>query len=167
MLPLQGPSLVRELRASRLHGKAKKKSKLSMLISLFSVFRSNFQQFLSLKNSLPGRILSLLENWDWCIRFKNWSRMVGPVRPQRSLGGGRRCKGVPWWLRKESACQCGKCGFHPWVGKTPWRSKQQPTPVFLPGKFHGQRSLAGYSPRGCKEAHNWATTQQQEIQGFS
>ena len=32
-----------------------------------------------------------------------------------------------------------------WVGKTPWSRKWQPTPVFLPGKFHGQRSLAGYS----------------------
>ena len=33
-------------------------------------------------------------------------------------------------------------GFHPWVAKIPWRRKGQPTPVFLPGKFHGQRSLA-------------------------
>ena len=40
----------------------------------------------------------------------------------------------------------------PWVGKIPWRRKWQPTPVFLPGKSHGQRSLAGYSPRGGKES---------------
>ena len=33
----------------------------------------------------------------------------------------------------------------------PWRRKWQPTPVFLPRKFHGQRSLVGYSPCGCKE----------------
>ena len=39
----------------------------------------------------------------------------------------------------------------PWVGKIPWRRAQQPTSVFLPGKFHGKRSLAGYSPRCCKE----------------
>ena len=32
-----------------------------------------------------------------------------------------------------------------------WRRKWQPTPAFLPGKFHGQRSLVGYNPRGCKE----------------
>ena len=38
-----------------------------------------------------------------------------------------------------------RCGFDPWVRKIPWRRKWQPTPVFLPGKFHGQRSLAGYS----------------------
>ena len=36
-------------------------------------------------------------------------------------------------------------------GKIPWRRKWQPTPVFLPGKSHGHRSLAGYSPRGRKE----------------
>ena len=38
----------------------------------------------------------------------------------------------------------------PWVGKIPWRRKWQPTPVFLPRKFHEQRSLAGYSPWGSK-----------------
>ena len=42
--------------------------------------------------------------------------------------------------------------FDPWVGKIAWKRKWQPTPVFLPGKFHGQRSLAGYSPWGCKES---------------
>ena len=40
----------------------------------------------------------------------------------------------------------------PWVGKIPWRRKWQPTPVFLPGKSHGQRSLAGYSPWTLKES---------------
>ena len=38
-----------------------------------------------------------------------------------------------------------------WVGKIPWRRKWKPTPVFLPGKSHGQRSLAGYSPSGLRE----------------
>ena len=44
--------------------------------------------------------------------------------------------------------------FDPWVEKIPWRKKWQPTPVFVPGKFHGQRSLVGYSPRGCRVGHN-------------
>ena len=58
----------------------------------------------------------------------------------------------PWWLRWYSVClQCGKLGFNPWVGKISWRRKWHPTPVFLPGKSHGQRSLVGYSPWGCKE----------------
>ena len=47
--------------------------------------------------------------------------------------------------------------FSPWVGKIPWRRKWQPTPVFLPGKFHGQRSLAGYSPWGHKESDTTGT----------
>ena len=42
-------------------------------------------------------------------------------------------------------------GFGPWVGKIPWRRKRQCTPVFLPGKFHGQRSLVGYSAWSHKE----------------
>ena len=55
--------------------------------------------------------------------------------------------GLPRWLSgKEPACQCRRhrrCGFDPWVGKIPWRRNWQPVPVFLPGKFHGQRSPAG------------------------
>ena len=39
--------------------------------------------------------------------------------------------------------------FDPWVRKIPWRRAWQPTPVFTPGEFHGQRSLVGYSPWGC------------------
>ena len=39
-----------------------------------------------------------------------------------------------------------------------WRRKWQPIPVFLPGKFHGQRSLVGYSPGGCRVRHNWTPT---------
>ena len=41
--------------------------------------------------------------------------------------------------------------FDPWVGKTFWSRKWQPTPVFLPGESHGERGLAGYSPWVCKE----------------
>ena len=44
--------------------------------------------------------------------------------------------------------QCKRPGFSPWVGKIPWIREWQPTPVFLPREFHGQRSLAGYSPWG-------------------
>ena len=59
------------------------------------------------------------------------------------------------WLKVgESTCQCGRCKrhhFNPWVRKIPWRRKWQPVRVFLPGEFHGQRSLVGYSPRGRKE----------------
>ena len=53
-------------------------------------------------------------------------------------------------------------GFYPWVGKIPWRRKWQPTVVFLPGKFHGQRSLAGYSPWSCRRVAHGLATEQQE-----
>ena len=58
---------------------------------------------------------------------------------------------------KEPTCQCRRCkrhGFEPWVGKIPWRRAWQPTPVFLPGESHGQRSLAGYSPWGRRVKHD-------------
>ena len=50
---------------------------------------------------------------------------------------------------KEPTCQCRRHKrhrFNPWVGKVPWRRKWQPTPVFLPGESHGQKSLVDYSP---------------------
>ena len=60
--------------------------------------------------------------------------------------------GLPWWLRgKESTCNAGAAGgvgSIPGLGRLPWRREWQPTPVFLPGESHGQRSLAGYSPWG-------------------
>ena len=43
-------------------------------------------------------------------------------------------------------------GFNPWVRKIPWRRAWQPTPIFLPEESHGQRTLAGYSPKGHKES---------------
>ena len=56
---------------------------------------------------------------------------------------------------KESSCQFRRCkrfGFDPWVRKISLRRVWQPTLVSLPGKSHGQRSLAGYSPAGHKES---------------
>ena len=55
------------------------------------------------------------------------------------------------WLQTTSS-------YFPWVGKIPWRRKWQPTAVFLPGKSHGQRSLAGYSPWGSKESDTTEAT---------
>ena len=62
------------------------------------------------------------------------------------LGLPRRLSG------KESACQCRRLGFDPWVVKICRRRNWQPTPVFLPGESHGQRNLAGYSPRGSQKS---------------
>ena len=63
---------------------------------------------------------------------------------------------------KESCLQCGKPRFDPWVGKSPWRRKWQPTPVFLPGESQGWRSLVepGRLPSmgSPRVEHNWATS---------
>ena len=79
------------------------------------------------------------------------------TRQERSSGVNcdhlSKAVGFPWWLGgKESTCQCRRHGFDPWIGKIPWRRKWQPTPVFLPGKFHGQRSLAGYTVHGFADS---------------
>ena len=58
---------------------------------------------------------------------------------------------------KESDWQCRRRkrhGFDPWVRKIPWNKAWQLTPVFLPEKSHGQRSLTGYSPRGHKRVRH-------------
>ena len=50
---------------------------------------------------------------------------------------------------KESICNIGDLGSIPGLGRSPWRRKWQPTPLFLSGESHGQRNLAGSSPWGC------------------
>ena len=62
----------------------------------------------------------------------------------------------PWRLSgKETVCQCRRYGFYPWVRKIFWRRKWQPTPVFLPGEFHGQgawqATVHGVSQAGILE----------------
>ena len=63
---------------------------------------------------------------------------------------------LPRWLSgKEFACQCRRHKrhrFNPWVRKIPWGRAWKPTSVLLPGKSHGQRSLVGYNPWGCKDS---------------
>ena len=61
------------------------------------------------------------------------------------IPGGASCK--------EPACQCRRrkrCRFNPWDTTIPRRRAWQPTPVFLPRESHGQRSLVGYNPKGCR-----------------
>ena len=58
-----------------------------------------------------------------------------------------------WQFRWQRTClECRKPGIDTLIGKIPWRRIWLPTPLFLPGDFHGQMSLAGYSPWRCKES---------------
>ena len=76
---------------------------------------------------------------------------------------------LSWCLSgKEYACQYRRhkrCEFNPWVGKMPWRRAWQPSPIFLPGESHGERSLVGYSPWGHKESDKAEVTQHTHIMG--
>ena len=79
-------------------------------------------------------------------------RVVKPVSPGVYGLFGKGYTGFPCSsVGKEYVLQCRNPGFNPWVGKILWRRKWQPTPVFLPGKSHGQKSLVGCSPWGSKE----------------
>ena len=82
------------------------------------------------------------------------------VSNTRRFGVELREKGLPRGLHgKEPACRCRRHRFSPWVREMrAWH----PTPVFLPGESHGQRSLAGYSAGGCKELDTTEHTQKRE-----
>ena len=71
---------------------------------------------------------------------------VGGLTMHTGLPGGSVVKNPP-----ANARDTGDNIFNPWVGKMPWRRKWQPTTVFLPGKSHGQMSLADYNPWGLSE----------------
>ena len=88
-------------------------------------------------------ILTLFTKYDFVL----WISIFGTYIERYLLFG------LPWGLSgKESTCQCRRRGFDPWIGKLPWSRKWQPTPGFLPGKSHGQRSLEGYCLWVAKES---------------
>ena len=100
----------------------------------------------SIPNSFPNSTQNL--EHKCLLKEGNWKLIHGFCHIH-SMGIG-----FPRWLSgKESACLCRRHGFSPWVEKIPWSRKWQPTPVFLPQESHGQRSLVGYSPWGCKESY--------------
>ena len=78
--------------------------------------------------------------------------------PQWIKAHGWLLTGSFWWFRWQRIClQCRRPGFDPWVGKILQRREWQLTPVFLPGKFHGQRSLTGLQFMGLQRGrHDWA-----------
>ena len=110
--------------------------------------------YLHILPKLAGKLLE--------IDFSKWLVSVSVYRPS-SLP-----EGLPRWLSgKDSACQCRRSrrhGFDPWVGKISWSRKWQSTLVFLPGKSHGQKRLASYSPWGHRRVrHDLANKYQQGL----
>ena len=97
----------------------------------------------------------------WCKELGGQWRGPTPSLKESTIGAESprprsevlRC---PLWLSDN--LQCRKHRFNPWARKISWRRKWQPTPVFLPGKCHGERSLVDYSPWGHRVRHDWART---------
>ena len=88
-------------------------------------------------------------------RLSDWSDLIWITISYLTVSMGPEfSSSLPWLVlgfssgsdSKESTCKWRRPRFSPWVGKIPWRREWQPTPVFLPGEAHGQRSLVGYSP---------------------
>ena len=122
-----------------------------------------FENFVFLRKSaapgqLPWPVCSY--NRDLLLIFQclpGWALPIsqGPAQITISLSR-RRASQVVQWLKKKknppaNAGDVRDAGSS-LAWEDPWRRKWQPTPVFLSGKFHAQRSLVGYSPYGCKES---------------
>ena len=97
---------------------------------------------------LWAQVLKFLIAGHTCPSFMKhmyFNRLLCWVIPLGFPGGsdGERTKNK---TKQKTSCQCRVPRFNHWIGKMPLRRKWLPTPVFLPGEFHGHRSLAGYSP---------------------
>ena len=80
---------------------------------------------------LPGKVRVIKLTHQAALRIKHYVYMYAGDFPAGTSG-------------KQPTCQSRRCGFDLWVGKIPWRRAWQPTPVFLPGESHGQRSLVAW-----------------------
>ena len=97
------------------------------------------------------RTTRLMENWklghNYLREERSKGNVLGPFEAHCHMGGASKValvvKNPPAKARDTK---------DPWVREIPWRRPWQPTPVFLPGESHGQRSLVGYSPLGHKES---------------
>ena len=128
-------------------GKDPQRGLMSIHLSFFP-FSSSFFLFLSPISHFPSSLLcffSFLPSFPHSV-IKLHSTLVSAwMSTPGTMGfpGGAVVKNLP--------VNAGDARFILWVRKFPWRRKWPPTPVSFPGKFHRQRSLAGYSPWGCKD----------------
>ena len=113
--------------------------------------RAHFQRTTQTPPSPAYRPTSILPPVVHSCSQLSWAEKDG--KTQNNMQQCTLQWGLPRWLSgREATCQCGRRRFEPWAGKSPWRRELQSTPIFLPGKSHGQRSLAGYGSWGRKES---------------
>ena len=91
------------------------------------------------------------QNWVPWNKTTQYSQLIFDQGAKKTNGGRMGFPLVAQTVKTLPAIQCRRPRFDPWVGKIPWRREWPPVPVFLPGEFHEQCSLAGCSPRGLKE----------------
>ena len=115
------------------------------------------KEAVSVKGALSSPLNPSWQGTDWCARFRNNLTIFFQIKKNSYWVEGsiypfttkvKRISLVAQWQR--ICLPCWRGGFHPRVGKMPWRREWLPTQVFLPEKFHGQRSPVGYSPWGHK-----------------
>ena len=101
---------------------------------------------------LVKNLPAMRETW---VRSLSWE---DPLEKGRATHSSILAWRIPWTIQSDMT-ECLSLHFtslhftiNPWVGKIPWSRKWQPTPVFLPGKLHGKRSLEGQHPWSCKES---------------
>ena len=126
------------------HGVAKGRTRLSNFTFTFRFHAlekemATHSSVLALRIPGMGEPGGLLSMGSHRVRH-NCSDLAAAANPLLGFPGGS--------AGKESICNMGDPGFDLWVGKIPWRREWLPTPVFCPGEFHGQKSLADYSPQG-------------------
>ena len=123
---------------------------------IYIIFFLVFKYYYVIKTTQILKAVSIQKLWNCCKNYSNqnfqWNQhiymlLVSIIQATRLLLSTyidvAECSR---WLRGSSLClQCGRPRFYPWFEKIPWRRKWQPTPVLLPGKSYGRRSLVGYS----------------------
>ena len=126
---------------------------LQCCVSLLEQSKSVMQIYIFFSGSFSQRLLQNIEQSSLCY-------MVSPYQVSVLYIVVCICWCFPGSTSgKESACQCRRCRFDSWVGKIPWRQGTATHSNTLAQKSHGQRSLAGYSPQGCKKSDTTEATQ--------
>ena len=108
---------------------------------------------------LGKRVSSRLRSTKICLENIFWGFCVSP-RSSYCFGLGYGTQVATAVKNPPASRRCNRLRLDPWARMLPWKRKRHPTPAFLPGKFHGQRSLAGYSQWSCKEAEELNATEQ-------
>ena len=119
----------------------------------YAIFRTKMTQFKRkhyVSSELKGQVCKQIPSMEMMISTSQKERRTWHVTSWII------CLNCPFL----NVClQFRRPGFDPWAGKGPWRTEWQPTLLFLPGEFHGQRNLASYHPQGRKESDTteWLT----------